>query len=108
MIRKVNLMAHFFYKLVPPRTSFAQDMTADEAAMMGQHAMYWKGRIEGGLKVFALGPVADPAGVFGMAVVEVQSEAAAHELARNDPAIAQTQFGFRYEMHPMPRGVMHS
>ncbi|HET6907523.1 MAG TPA: YciI family protein [Rhodanobacteraceae bacterium] len=99
---------HFFYKLVPPRPGFAQDMSAEEAAMMGQHAIYWKGRIEDGLKVFALGPVADPAGVFGMAVMEVESEAAAHALARNDPAIAQTRFGFRYEMHPMPRGVMHS
>jgi len=88
-------MAHFFYKLVPPRTSFAQDMSAEEAAMMGQHAAYWKGRIDSGVKVFALGPVADPAGVFGMAVMEVESEAAAHELARRDPAIVQTQFGLK-------------
>ena len=99
---------HFFYKLVPPRATFAQDMSAEEAAMMAQHAMYWKGRIDAGVKIFALGPVADPAGVFGMAVMETESEAAAHELARNDPAIAQVQFGFRYEMHLMPRGVMHS
>jgi hypothetical protein len=70
--------------------------------------MYWKGRIENGVKVFALGVVADPAGVFGMAVMETESEVDAHELARNDPAIAQARFGFRYEMHPMPRGVMHS
>lgn len=99
---------HFFYKLVPPRASFAQDMTANEAAMMGQHAAYWKSLIEGGLKVFALGPVADPAGAFGIGVMEVDTEAAAHELACNDPAIVQTQFGFRYEMRSMPRGVMHS
>jgi hypothetical protein len=99
---------HFFYKLVPPRPTFAQDMCAEEAAMMGRHAMYWKSRIESGLRVFALGPVADPAGVFGMAVIEVESDASAHELARNDPAIAQARFGFRYELHPMPRGVMHS
>lgn len=99
---------YFFYKLIPPRPSFAQDMTADEAAMMGQHAAYWKEQIEGGLQVFALGPVADPAGVFGMGVMEAKSDAAAHELARNDPAIVQAQFGFRYEVHPMPRGVMHS
>lgn len=101
-------MSYFFYKLVPPRPSFAQDMSAEEAAVMGEHAAYWKGRIENGVKVFALGVVADPAGVFGMAVLEVETEASAHELARNDPAIAQARFGFRYEMHPMPRGVMHS
>lgn len=101
-------MAHFFYKLVPPRASFAQDMSAEEAAMMGQHAVYWKSLIDDGLKVFALGPVADPAGVFGIAVMEVENEAIARGLAHKDPAIVQTQFGFRYELHLMPRGVMHS
>ena len=101
-------MQHFFYKLVPPRASFAQDMTPDEAATMGQHVAYWKGLIDGGLKVFALGPVFDPAGIFGIAVIEAENEAAAHELGRNDPAIRQAGQGFRYELHPMPRGVMHS
>lgn len=101
-------MAHFFYKLLPPRTTFAHDMTAEEAAVMGQHVAYWKGLIDGGLKVFALGPVADPAGMFGVAVVEAADEAAARELARNDPAIRQAHFGFRHEIHHMPRGVMHS
>ncbi|MBS0432539.1 MAG: hypothetical protein JSS21_09080 [Proteobacteria bacterium] len=46
---------HFFCKLVPPRTRFAQDMSAGEAALMGRHVAYWKGLIDGGLKVFALG-----------------------------------------------------
>lgn len=101
-------MACFFYKLVPPRATFTQDMTAEETAVMGQHGAYWKSVIDGGVKVFALGPVADPAGVFGIGVIEVEDEAAAQELARNDPAIKQAQYGFRYELHPMPRGVMHS
>ena len=99
---------HFFYKLVPPRATFMQDMSPEEAAVMAGHVAYWKGLIEGGLKVFALGPVADPAGAFGIAVMELEDEAAARELARNDPAIRQAQFGLRYELHPMPRGVMHS
>ncbi len=99
---------HFFYKLLPPRATFAVDMTPEEAAVMGQHVAYWKGLIDDGLKVFALGPVGDPKGVFGIAVIEVETEAAAHELGHNDPAISRTEYGFRYELHPMPRGVMHS
>ena len=99
---------HFFCKLVPPRTRFARDMSADEAALMGRHVAYWKGLIDGGFKVFALGPVSDPAGVFGIAVIEVENEAAALELVRNDPAIRQSEYGFRCEMHLMSRGVMHS
>lgn len=98
----------FFYKLVPPRSSFAQDMTADEAAVTGQHVVYRKGLIDRSLKVFALAPVGDPAGIFGIAVIEVQNDAAAHELGRNDPAIRPTEYGFRYQLHPMPQGVMHS
>ncbi|MBS0432540.1 MAG: hypothetical protein JSS21_09085 [Proteobacteria bacterium] len=50
----------------------------------------------------------DPAGVFGIAVIEVENEAAALELVRNDPAIRQSEYGFRCEMHLMSRGVMHS
>jgi uncharacterized protein YciI len=101
-------MTHFFYKLLPPRASFARDMTPDEAAVMGRHVAYWKDLIDRGLKVFALGPVADPAGMFGIAVIEAADAAAAQELASNDPAIGQANHGFRYELHVMPRGVMHS
>ena len=101
-------MAHFFYKLLPPRASFAQDMTPDEAAVMGRHVAYWKDQMDRGLKVFALGPVADPAGIFGIAVIEATDAATAQELGSNDPAIRQAEYGFRYELHLMPRGVMHS
>jgi uncharacterized protein YciI len=73
---------------------------------MGRHVAYWKEDRE--LRVFALGPVADPAGMFGIAVIEAADAAAAQELALNDPATRQVEYGFRYELHLMPYGVMRS
>jgi len=100
-------MPAFFCKLVAPRSTFVQDLSVAEAAAMGQHAAYWKHQIEQGTRVFALGLVLDPTGAFGIGVVEVQDEAAIHALTDNDPAI-KAGIGMRYEIHPMPRGLMHN
>lgn len=100
-------MAVFFCKLVAPRTAFVQDMTSAESAAMGQHAAYWKGVIEQGTRVFALGLVLDAAGAFGVGIVEVDDAAAIGALTADDPAI-KAGIGMHYEIHPMPRGVMHS
>jgi hypothetical protein len=32
----------FLYKLIPPRLTFAQDMTEAERKVMQEHATYWK------------------------------------------------------------------
>lgn len=100
-------MQVFFCKLVAPRPTFAQDMTQAEIALMGQHAMYWKGLIDGGQRVFALGLVLDPAGAFGVGIIEVENEPDARALTLNDPVI-KAGCGFSYVIHSMPRGVMHS
>lgn len=100
-------MQVFYCKLVAPRATFVQDITAAEAATMGQHAVYWKRLIEQGTKVFALGLVLDPAGGFGIGIVEAADEAEMRALTDNDPAIT-AGIGMRYEIHPIPRGVMHS
>lgn len=100
-------MAVFFCKLVAPRTTFVQDMTPAEAAAMGQHAAYWKGVIEQGTQVFALGLVLDAAGAFGIGIIDVGDETALHALTDGDPAI-KAGIGMHYEIHPMPRGVMRS
>jgi hypothetical protein len=34
-------MPHFFFKLSPPRPTFALDMSSEEAALMKEHAVYW-------------------------------------------------------------------
>ncbi|MDE2270935.1 MAG: hypothetical protein KGJ94_02995 [Xanthomonadaceae bacterium] len=99
-------MPAFFCKLVAPRATFAQDMSAVEAAVMGEHVAYWKHLIDQGTRVFALGPVLDPAGAFGVAIVEAANEPAIRAMLEMDPAIA-ADMGMRYEVHSMPRGVLH-
>ena len=54
-------MPHFFFKIIPPRPTFAQDMTADERGLMMQHAAYAKDLFDRG-QLLAYGPVLDPGG----------------------------------------------
>ena len=100
-------MAVFFCRLVPPRATFVQDMTPAEAAAMGRHAAYWRSLIGQGTRVFALGLVVAAEGAFGVGIVDVDDEAALSALTGNDPAV-KAGIGMHYEIHPMPRGVMHS
>ncbi|MEJ2871768.1 YciI family protein [Actinomycetospora sp. OC33-EN08] len=86
------------YRLIAPRPSFAQDMDEREAAVMGEHATYWYGLVERGTAVL-FGPVADPAGFWGLAVVETGSDDEAARIRDADPAVAH---GVCHgEMHPM-------
>jgi uncharacterized protein len=34
-------MAHFLFKLIPPRPTFPGDMTEEEGAIMEDHFGYW-------------------------------------------------------------------
>lgn len=99
-------MQTYFCKLVAPRPSFSQDMTAVELKLMQDHVSYWRSWMERG-KVVVFGPVADPAGPFGMGIVEVDDESEVVDLTHNDPTIL-ADCGFRYEVLPMPRGVVRS
>lgn len=101
-------MQAFFCKLVPPRATFNADLSPTEADVMKRHAVYWKDLIDRGvLRVFALGLVMDPAGVFGISVMEMADESAVRALTAEDPAIT-AGIGAHYEIHPMPRGVIHN
>ena len=99
-------MSAFFCKLVPPRPTFAADMTPDERALMQAHAEYWKRYVDSG-QVIAFGFVADTAGPYGIGVVEFDDENAVRDFTAADPAIAANR-GFRYEIHLMPLGVTHA
>jgi uncharacterized protein YndB with AHSA1/START domain len=90
----------FLCRLLPPRPSFAQVMTAGEAAVMQEHVAYWDKHVREGTAI-VFGPVADPSGAWGLGVVRVADEAAVHALEAGDPAI-QSKRGFRYEILPMP------
>ena len=95
--------AFFFCRLIAPRPTFAQDMTPEERAMMGEHATYWRGHLAAG-RAIVFGPVADPAGAWGLGVVRVKNEAEARAFEADDPAIRSGR-GFRYEILPMLRAV---
>jgi uncharacterized protein YciI len=76
----------FFMKLVPPRTTFPGDITPEETKLMQQHADYWAEQFKKGT-VLIIGPVLDPKGAFGIAVLETATEEEARTLAMNDPSV---------------------
>jgi len=67
---------------------------------MRRHREYWTPRVEIGV-VVAMGPVADPAGVYGVAIIEAPSRQALEAMLESDPAILSNT-GFSYEIFPMP------
>jgi len=93
----------YFFKLIPPRATFSQDMTQDERNIMLQHIDYWKKNIDEG-KVIAFGPVLHPDGAFGIGIIQADDEAEAKKLAENDPAI--TSGLNTYEVYFMPNAVV--
>ena len=97
-------MGYFVYKLIPPRPTFAQDMTEAEAELMRAHGAYWSELAAKRIAV-VFGPVLDPKGAWGLAVAEVQDEAGARALGANDPTIT-SGVGFRFEIYPMAQAVV--
>jgi alkylation response protein AidB-like acyl-CoA dehydrogenase len=89
---------NFFCRLLPPRPSFAADMTSAERELMQRHAAYWRELLAQG-KAIAFGPVADPKGAWGLGLLAVRDEHELRELQANDPALA---LGMRYDNLPMP------
>ncbi len=79
-------MIHYLYKLIPPRPTFGDDMTEAESTAMRQHVEYWQGLLDKGVAV-VFGPVADPGGVWGLAVVQADDEQDVHALGADDPAV---------------------
>jgi uncharacterized protein YciI len=77
---------HFLYKMYPPRSSFHLDQDEDEKKTMKQHMDYWK-ELTNKKNAIIYGPVFDPNGVYGMAVIEVINEEKAEDIAKGDPAV---------------------
>jgi uncharacterized protein YciI len=100
--RKTN---HFLYKLIPPRPTFAADMTPAEAAVMAQHAAYWQQLTDAGTAV-VFGPVLDPASVWGLAVVAADTEDDVSRLGAGDPAVRSGVATFA--VYPMPDAAVRS
>ena len=80
-------MSTFVLRLQPPRPSFALDMTDEEQAVMGRHAEHWQSWIESG-RMVVFGPVLDPTGSWGLAVVEAEDEDELRGFVAGDPAVS--------------------
>lgn len=81
-------MSHFVYRLVPPRSTFGPGAMSDaEAATMQEHAAYWSEHVAAGTAIL-FGPVLDPAGTWGLAVVSADAEPDVEALRDADPAVA--------------------
>jgi uncharacterized protein YndB with AHSA1/START domain len=91
----------FLCRLLPPRATFIQDMTSEERTLMDQHGRYWRAKLGEG-PVVAFGPVGDPAGGWGLGILEAQDEAELKHFLAADPAVASIP-GFRYELLPILR-----
>lgn len=97
-------MKYFLYKLIPPRHTFPQDMTEVEEKIMEEHIKYWKELVDRRIAI-VFGSVADPKGVYGIAIVETEDEIAANNLGSSDPLV-DLSLGFRFEIYQMPEPIL--
>ena len=88
-------------KLIPPRPTFAQDMTADERAEMLEHVKYMREMFAAG-RILIYGPVMAASGGYGMGVFEVENEEEARKLMEADPTIKSGLN--KFEFSPMRVG----
>ncbi|WP_376098839.1 YciI family protein [Roseomonas sp. CCTCC AB2023176] len=93
-------MAHFLYRLFPPRPDFPAGMTEEEDAAMARHGAYWLAQINSGAAT-AVGPVFAPDGTFGLAVFDATDAEAAAGIAAADPVLS-AGLGFTHRVDPMP------
>jgi len=98
-------MDYYLYKLTPPRPTFADDMTPIEASAMEAHFAYWQELVEAG-SVVAYGPVADPAGTYGIAIVAADDEDQVLAVGRTDPAVVRGVGTF--DVFVMPAAVVRA
>lgn len=78
-------MSFFLYKFTP-RPDFPDTMTDAEAAVMREHIAYWQALADKRTAV-VFGPVADPAGSWGVAVVEADDVADVEAIRAGDPVV---------------------
>lgn len=91
-------MSYFLFKLIAPRPTFPMDMNEEERKLMQQHAIFWNDLLAKGVAV-VYGPVLDPKGTYGLAVVEAENEIDAQMICTSDPTIKAKLH--TYELYPM-------
>jgi uncharacterized protein len=81
-------------------------MTDMEGELMQEHFNYWKDLVDRRVAI-VYGPVEDPQGVYGLAIMQTEDETIAHNIRVSDPAIKR-DVGFRSEIHLMPETILRS
>lgn len=92
----------YAYRFVSYKPDLPVSMTEPEAAVMGEHVAYWQNLLDKGIAV-AFGPVLDPAGAWGIAVVEAASEDEVRTIRAGDPVI-RDDLG-TIDIYPMPGAI---
>jgi len=75
----------FAVKSTSNRPGFSNDMTDEEKTIMSKHSEFWDKLLSDG-NALVTGPVLDPNGTYGFAVIFADNENAARELLKDDPA----------------------
>ncbi len=89
---------HYYFKLIPPRPTFPQDITPEENALMERHSEYFREHFDCG-DLLLYGPVFAPGGAFGLGILEVADEQDARGFGEVDPSV---RAGLnRFEFYPM-------
>jgi uncharacterized protein len=96
-------MMGFVFRLIPPRPDFAFNVSEDERATMIEHIAYWT-RLATQAKALAFGPVDDPEGSYGIAIILAGSREEAEALRGADPALLSPH-DFVGQIAPMLRLV---
>ncbi|MBN2227420.1 MAG: SRPBCC domain-containing protein [candidate division Zixibacteria bacterium] len=94
-------LEQYFVQLHGTREGWPGHMTNDESRVMQEHYLYLK-HLAAGKKVLMAGPCFDP--VFGLIILQVQSEAEAREIMENEPSVVHGVH--TYTMHPMRVSIL--
>jgi uncharacterized protein len=88
----------FLYRLLPPRPTFAEDMSPVEADVMERHVAYWQDLLNRDVAV-AFGPVLHPKDPWGLGLLDLEDEQTARAIGDADPAVDSGTC--TYELVPM-------
>lgn len=89
---------HYYLKFMPPRPTFAEDMTDEERELMMEHSKYVRQFFNTG-KVLLYGAVMVPHGAFAVVVLQMADAAEVREFAEDDPIMVAGVA--TYEFYPM-------
>jgi uncharacterized protein YciI len=94
-------LKQYFIRLLGTRSDWPKNMTDEEEKIMDRHFKYLTDLVAQ-KKVLMAGPCFNP--VFGLIILQVESEEEAMELMKNEPTVVNGLH--TYEMNPMRVALM--